>query len=93
MTNRELSGFRRMLESKERELRSSYNNRESLSIETSADELDRIQNANEQDYTMNNLQRLSNQLREVRLALSRIGAGTFGICAACAVVLHLMGAF
>jgi DnaK suppressor protein len=79
MTKIELNGFRRALEKKAAETGSG--NREGLVIETSSDELDRVQNANDRDYAMSNLERTSNRLGEVRSALQRIGLGTFGICA------------
>lgn len=52
-------------------------------IDTSPDELDRIQDAGNRDWAMGNLERDSNRLREVRDALRRVDAGTFGICAGC----------
>ena len=39
--------------------------------------------ASDRDYAMSNLERNSNRLREVRTALRRIDAGTFGICVDC----------
>ena len=64
-------------------------NREALAIETSPDELDRIQNANDRDYAMGNLERTSSRLGEVRAALRRIAAGTFGICDGCEENINL----
>ena len=83
MTKTEMNVFRRALKNRQIDLGSGNRNREALAIETSPDELDRIQHANERDYAMGNLERNSNQLREVRTALGRIDAGTFGICAGC----------
>jgi DnaK suppressor protein len=83
MTKTEMNAFRRSLENRQAELGNGNRNREALAIETSPDELDRIQHANERDYAMSNLERNSNRLREVRTALGRIDAGTFGICAGC----------
>jgi DnaK suppressor protein len=83
MTKTELNGFRRILENKQIEVGTGGTNREALAIETSPDELDRIQNANDRDYAMSNLERNSSRLSEVRNALRRIDAGTFGICAGC----------
>jgi DnaK suppressor protein len=81
MTKAELNGFRRALENKVLEI--GNGNREALAIETSPDELDRIQNANDRDYAMGNLERTSSRLGEVRAALGRIHAGSFGVCASC----------
>jgi DnaK suppressor protein len=83
MTNIELNTFRRALESREAELGNGNRNREALAIETSPDELDRIQCASDREWAMRNLERNSNWLREVRAALRRIDAGTFGICVGC----------
>jgi DnaK suppressor protein len=87
MTKIELNGFRRALENKAAEIGSG--NRKGLVIETSSDELDRVQNANDRDYAMSNLERTSNRLGEVRTALQRIGLGTFGICAGCEASITL----
>jgi DnaK suppressor protein len=89
MTKTELNGFRRALENKLTEVRSSNGNREALAIETTSDELDRVQNANDRDYAMGNLERTSSRLGEVRSALRRISAGTFGICADCEASISL----
>jgi len=83
MTKNELKAFRRTLESKQSELGIGTKNREALAIETSADELDRIQHASERDYAMGSMERDSDRLREVRTALGRMDAGTFGICIGC----------
>jgi DnaK suppressor protein len=83
MTKTELSAFRMALENRQTDLGNGNRNREALAIETSSDELDRIQQASDRDYAMSNLERNSNRLREVRTALRRIDAGTFGICVDC----------
>jgi DnaK suppressor protein len=83
MTKTELNAFRRTLEKRQTELGNGARNREALAIETSPDGLDRIQHATEREYAMSNLERNSNRLREVRTALLRIDAGTFGICVDC----------
>jgi RNA polymerase-binding transcription factor len=83
MRKTELSGFRRTLETRRDELEKGNWNREALAIDTSPEELDRIQNASNRDWAMGNLERDSSRLREVRAALDRIDAGTFGVCASC----------
>jgi DnaK suppressor protein len=83
MTKTELKPFRRALENRQTELGNGNRNREALAIETSPDELDRIQHATEREMAIDNLERQSNMLREVRAALRRIDAGTFGICVGC----------
>jgi DnaK suppressor protein len=89
MTKNELNGFRRALENKLLEIGNGSSNREALAIETSPDELDRIQNANDRDYAMGNLERTSSRLGEVRDALRRVASGTFGICAGCEENINL----
>jgi DnaK suppressor protein len=81
MTKTELNGFRRALGKKIAEIGSG--NREALAIETTSDELDRVQNANDRDYAMGNLERNSGRLRQVQAALGRLDAGTFGVCIGC----------
>ncbi|MGD0438376.1 MAG: TraR/DksA family transcriptional regulator [Bryobacteraceae bacterium] len=83
MTNAELNTFRRALKNREAELGSRSRQREALTIETSPDELDRIQHASDHEQAMNNLEREYNRMLEVRMALRRIGDGTFGICVGC----------
>jgi DnaK suppressor protein len=83
MTKTELSAFRKVLENKQAEVGDGSRNREALAINTSPEELDRIQNASDRDWAMGNLERNSSRLREVQAALRRIGAGTFGVCAGC----------
>ena len=54
-----------------------------MAIETSPDELDRIQHASDRDLAIDNLERDSTQLAELRSALRRVNAGTFGFCLGC----------
>ena len=81
MTETELKKFRAILDSRLMEL--SVMNRESLAIETSSDEMDRVQYFRERDLAMNDMERNSNRLREVRRALARMNGGTFGECVTC----------
>jgi len=81
MTKTVLNAFKKALENTQREL--GNQDREALTIESSADELDRIQFASERDYAMRNLERDSKRLREIQAALRRVQAGTYGICAGC----------
>src|ERR1700681_2497669 len=83
MTKTELNAFRRALGNRETELGNRNENREAFAIETSPDELDRIQHASDRDIALSNLERNSDRLRETRGALGRIDAGTFGICIGC----------
>ena len=83
MTRLEINTFRKALEIRQTELGNTNRNREAMAIETSSDELDQTQHANDRDYAMSTLQRNSDRLREVRDALRRMEVGTFGFCAAC----------
>jgi hypothetical protein len=69
MTKTVLNAFKKKLETAQIELVYGVRNRQQLAIETSPDELDRIQYASERDYAMGSLERNSNQMREVRAAL------------------------
>jgi DnaK suppressor protein len=82
MTQTELNGFRRALENRRTEL-GAGGNREALAIDTSPEDLDRIQQASERDLAMRILERNSSRLREVQAALRRMDAGAFGICVDC----------
>ena len=83
MNKVELNAFRSALESRQTDIRNGSRNREALTIETSPDELDRIQYANARDMAIGNLERDSARLVEVRDALHRINTGTFGFCVGC----------
>lgn len=83
MTKNELNELRRALEKIQTELGNGSRHREDLAVETSPDELDRIQLASNRDWAMSNLERSSTRLREVRAALRRVDAGSFGICVGC----------
>lgn len=83
MTKTELNAFRRVLNHRQLELGNSNGAREALAIGSSSDELDRTQDASDRDYAMSSLERNSDRLREVRMALRRIESGTFGICSGC----------
>lgn len=89
MTMIELNGFRTVLDTLRAELGSGSGKREALAINTSPEELDRIQDANDRDWAMRGLERNSNRLRDVRDALGRIDAGTFGFCEACEENINL----
>jgi DnaK suppressor protein len=83
MTTKELAHFRTVLEARRSELEALLRDREVIAVNSSADMLDQIQNAQDRDMAMGNLERGSSRLAEVRSALQRIQLGTFGICADC----------
>jgi DnaK suppressor protein len=83
MTNTELNAIRKALESRQAEIGNARANRDALAIDTSPDEMDRIQHASDRDYAVSNLERNTSRLRELRSALLRLDSGTFGICVNC----------
>ena len=83
MTKNEMNEFRNILKNRLTELENGNRGRGALAIETSPDELDRIQYGQERDLAIDVFDRNSKLLREVRAALGRIDAGTFGICLDC----------
>lgn len=88
MTKTELNTFRRALERRQTELGNGNRDREALAIGANADELDRIQHSSDLDSAMSALERNSDRMREVRIALHTLEAGTFGICAGCEEPIH-----
>jgi DnaK suppressor protein len=83
MTKIELKRFDAVLGAKAAELKNAMRNREAIAIETDADMMDQIQHATEREFALGKLERESNVMREVRAALSRIQANTFGLCLEC----------
>jgi RNA polymerase-binding transcription factor len=79
----ELDRFRKNLKAKQAELSHGRRNRDAVAIETSADELDRIQHAQERDLAMEALDRETLRSREIAAALERIDNGSFGTCLNC----------
>src|ERR1700759_2963924 len=85
MTKKKLNKFKKILENKQDELEQVVRNRDAITIEKSADARDEVQHAAERELAIRNLDRESNLLRNVRLALRRINDGSFGICLQCEV--------
>jgi len=83
MTRSELKSFRGILEKRRTELENWNRSRGALAIETSPDELDRIQHSQDRELAIGTLDRNFTYLREVQAALSRVDTGTFGICINC----------
>jgi len=80
MTNPELKRFGAALKATAADLKSAILNREAIAIETNSDMLDQIQRSTERELALGRLERETNVMREVRAALCRIQANTFGIC-------------
>lgn len=83
LTKAELSKFKKILEQRRDDLERVVSNRDAITIEKSADALDEVQHAAERELAIRNLDRESNLLRSVRLALRRLDDGSFGICLHC----------
>jgi len=83
MTKIDLNRFQQALKKKAVDLEDRNRNRGAIAIETSPDELDRIQHGQERDLAIGALDRESRLLGEVRAALIRIDTRTFGICIDC----------
>jgi DnaK suppressor protein len=83
MSKVELNKFKKILEGRHAELAQVLRRREGITIEKSADALDEVQYAAERELAIRNLDRESNMLRLVRLALQRMEEGSYGICVNC----------
>src|SRR5213596_260585 len=83
MTKTELNKYKQLLETKQTELAGGLRNREGIAIEKTADALDEVQLAGERELAIRNLDRESNLLRNVRLALARMDDGSYGTCLHC----------
>ena len=88
MTKTELNRFRAALTARVAELERLTRNRDGITVERSADQLDEIQAASQRALAVCNLDREFNQLRNTRAALRRIEEGSFGICQECDQDIH-----
>ena len=88
MTKNELNRFRAILTAKVAELERFTRHREGITVERNADQLDEIQAASERALAVCNLDRESNQLRNVRAAILRIQEDNFGTCQECEQEIH-----
>jgi DnaK suppressor protein len=66
-----------------REVTQSMRNHDDLIIESAADPLDSLQASTQRDLTVEVLNRNSNLLRAVKLALDQIESGEYGLCREC----------
>src|SRR5579863_2664770 len=76
-------GVQEILEAKQAELMGGLRNRDGITIEKSADQMDEIHYATERDLAIRNVDRDSTLLRQVKAALRRIHDGSFGTCIEC----------
>jgi RNA polymerase-binding transcription factor DksA len=81
MTKPEMNAHRIALQNKRAEL--TYMSRGVLTIEADAGEMDPTQGVQQRDPAVGTFDRGAQLLRDVRSALGRIEAGTFGICIDC----------
>ena len=88
MTKNELNRFQAILTAQVAELERFTRNRDGITVERSADQLDEIQAASQRALAVCNLDREFNQLRNARAALRRIHEGSFGICQECDQDIH-----
>ena len=83
MTKTEINRFKKVLEARQTELARVLRNRDGIAIEKSPDALDEVQHATERELAIRNLDRESHLLRHVKVALRRIGDGSYGTCLHC----------
>ena len=83
MSKTELEKYKRILKAREEELARGLRNRDEIVIEKTPDAIDEVQLAGERELAIRNLDRESNLLRNVRIALSRIADGSYGTCLHC----------
>ena len=83
MNRTELNKYKALLEAKQAELAAGLRNRDDIAIEKTPDAIDEVQLAGERELAIRNLDRESNLLRDVKLALARIADGSYGVCMHC----------
>jgi len=88
MTKTEVDRFRAVLTTRVAELERVTRQRDAITVERCADQLDEIQAASERALAVSNLDREFNQLRNARVALRRIQEGSFGTCQRCDEDIH-----
>ena len=78
-----LTAVRQALEAKRKEIEASRFRREDILIETTADEVDRMQQIVNREVAIRNIDRESNLLKDVIAAIERLSEGTYGTCLCC----------
>jgi DnaK suppressor protein len=86
-TSTGIGGVQETLERKAAELVRVLRNRDDISIEKSADQMDEIQYATERELAVRNVDRESTLLRQVKAALRRVQDGSFGTCTDCELTI------
>jgi DnaK suppressor protein len=88
MTKTEMDRFQAVLTARVAELERVTRDRDGITVERSADQLDEIQAASQRALAVTNLDREFTQLRDARAALRRIEEGSFGACQECDDEIH-----
>jgi DnaK suppressor protein len=83
MTQIDQNHFRKVLQTRVIELDRSMRRRDVITIEETADALDRRLRATEREFAVRDLEAGSARLRETREALQRIEDGSYGLCREC----------
>jgi len=83
MTKYGINIFKAILEAKQGDASRALRCREGIIIEKSADNLDEIERTVSRDIAIQNLDRESRTLRDIRNSLRRIDQDKFGICLHC----------
>lgn len=83
MTNINVNEFQKMLHAKRAELLSSSSSRDEIAIESSADEIDRLQQQINREVAIRTLDNTSRLLKGVQAALGRIEDDLYGQCLRC----------
>ncbi len=78
-----IADFQVILEQKAIELRLALRQRDDITIEKSADQMDEIQYASQREMALRTVDRGSTLQRQVKAALQRIQDGSFGSCIDC----------
>jgi DnaK suppressor protein len=83
MTAHDRDRFSRLLQEKEQSLLELLRQRDTITIEKAADEVDALQLAQGREVAIETLHRISWLLQSVRAARDRLADGSFGICLRC----------
>lgn len=83
LTSNDRYRFQEVLEQKVAEVAQIPRRRTDIAIDRSPDQMDEVQDSAERELAIQNLDRESGLLRELRGALGRIHDGTYGACIQC----------
>lgn len=89
MTVHDRDRFSRLLQEKEESLVDLLRQRDTITIEKAADEVDALQLAQGREVAIETLDRIYSLLQSVRAARERLADGSFGICLRCEETISL----